>query len=364
VVPSPIPPFAALSPAILRPALRFIVGFLLTLWTARLLAEPPSPGPLPKILFDTDMETDCDDAGALGILHVLADQHECEILATVASVRDLNSVATIDAINTYYHRPRLPLGMVKGPGVIEKSKYAAFIAKGFPNRVKSADDIPEAAVVYRDILEKAPDHSVTIVTVGYLTNLRNLLNLSGNDEHPGGRSLIQAKVAKWVCLGGNFRGHPALDDLKLGNVNFQRDAASALDVIQHWPPSVPVVFVGREIGSVPSGLQVGTCLATTPENNPVRMAYFYYFSGALKDRHVADLVTVLYAVRGLRDYWDIHSGGSMDLQPDMTFTWKSQPDRHQSYLLKKLHEGKPNDHEIEAVLAELLTRPPTTHVTD
>jgi hypothetical protein len=102
------------------------------------------------------------------------------------------------------------------------------------------------------------------------------------------------------------------------------------------------------------------CLAKTPENNPVRMAYYYYLGGQ-KNRHAADLVTTLYAVRGLRDYWDIHSGGSMDLHPDMTFDWKSEPDRHQSYLLKKQQDGKPNDHYIESVLEELLTQAPEFH---
>jgi len=330
------------------------IGVVLLALVSGSAAEPPAAAPV-KIFFDTDMETDCDDAGALAVLHALADKGECEILATVVSVRDHNSVATVDAINTYYRRPRLPLGMVQGPGVLAKSSYAGRIAREFPNRVRSPDDIPDATIIYRDVLEKAPAHSVTIVTVGYLTNLASLLNLSANNEHPSGLELIRSKVAKWVCMGGNFIGTPARDDLKLGNVNFQRDAPSALDVVQHWPG--PVVFVGREIGSVPSGLLVGESLGRTPRENPVRMAYYYYFD-AQKSRHAADLVTVLYAVRGLRDYWNIHSGGFMDLQPDMTFEWKAEPNRHQSYLLKKLRDGKANDHYIESVLDELLTKPP------
>lgn len=225
-----------------------------------------------KIFFDTDMETDCDDAGALAVLHALADRGECEILATVVSVRDPNSAATVDAINIYYSRPKLPLGMVKGAGVLEKSKYVRHIAADFPNRVKSAEDVPDAATTYREVLEKQPDHSVTIVTVGYLTNLKTVLELPATDGHPSGLDLIQAKVAKWVCMGGNFIGNPPKDDLKLGNVNFQRDAASAIYVIQNWPTSVPLVFVGREIGSVPSGLNAGASLSQTPPENPVRMA--------------------------------------------------------------------------------------------
>jgi hypothetical protein len=158
-------------------------------------------------------------------------------------------------------------------------------------------------------------------------------------------------------MGGNFVGRPAKDDLKLGNVNFQRDAASAMSVVQHWP--TPVVFVGREIGSVPSGLAVGECLNRTPRENPVRRAYEHYAGGELKNRHVADLVTVLYAVRGLRDYWEIETGGFMELHEDMTFDWRPGGERNQAYLLKNMGAiGKPNERYIESVLEGLLIQPP------
>jgi hypothetical protein len=236
--------------------------------------------------------------------------------------------------------------------VLEKSSYASRIAAEFPHRVKSGDDVPDASLVYRDVLEKQPDQSVTIVTVGYLTNLKSLLQLPASDGHSSGLELINAKVGKWVCMGGNFVGQPPKDDLKLGNVNFQRDAASALYVIHHWP--APLVFVGREIGSVPSGLTLGESLAKTPPDNPVRRAYEHYFGGRLKNRHVADLVTVLYAVRGLRDYWDVETRGNMELHSDMTFEWKPDRDGRQAFLLKKKSGGQPNDRYIERVLDELL----------
>jgi hypothetical protein len=90
----------------------------------------------------------------------------------------------------------------------------------------------------------------------------------------------------------------------------------------------------------------------------VRRAYEHYFDGQLKDRHVADLTAVLYAVRGKRDYWDIESRGYMALQPDMTFEWRPDADRNQAYLLKKQRDGEPNDRYIEQVLDELLIRTP------
>lgn len=323
-----------------------------------------------QIVFDTDMLTDCDDAGALGVLHALADRGECAILATVVSVPDSNSAATVDAINRYYGRPGLPIGMVKGQGAATllsptevprtsvKSRYVARIATEFPHRVKSAADVPDATLVYRDVLEKQPDASVVIVTVGYLTNLKNLLQLPAGDGHASGLELVRRKVRTWVCMGGNFIGHPPKDDLKLGNVNFQRDAASAHAVIHHWPTTM--VFAGREVCSVPSGLAIGAHLANTPPNNPVRRAYEHYFGGTAKNRHVADLATVLYAVRGARDYWDLSEPGRMDLHPDMTFEWKSAADGNQRHLLKKRRNGKPNDRYVESVLDELLVQTPRT----
>lgn len=339
----------SLSPPSIR--LRDGLIFAMLLFASAMICAAPV-----KVIFDTDMETDCDDAGAMAVLHTLADRGECEILATVTSVRDVNSIATVDAINRYRGRPDLLLGMVHGAGVLEKSNFAGSIAKEFPHRVKSAAEVDESVLVYRDVLEKQADHSVVIVTVGYLTNLKNLLQLPASDGHASGLDLIQSKVARWVCMGGNFIGKSPKDDLKLGNVNFPRDATSAHFVIHHWPGEI--VFAGREVCSVPSGLQIGKALATTPADNPVRRAYEHYFGGEAKNRHVADLATVLFAVRGLSDCWDISEPGHMELKEDMTFEWQSTPEGKQRYLLKKPN----NDRHVEAVLNDLLVTAANTQM--
>jgi hypothetical protein len=157
-------------------------------------------------------------------------------------------------------------------------------------------------------------------------------------------------------MGGNFIGRPAHDDLKRGNNNFTVDAKATYAAITHWP--TPIVFVGREVCSVPSGLKVGAALADTPAGNPVRIAYELYFGGKARDRHVADLATVLYAVRGLGNDWDAERPGRMNLQPDMTFTWVPDPAGRQAYLLKKTIDGKPNDRAIEQEIQTLLTTAP------
>ena len=312
---------------------------------------------VPRIVFDTDMDTDCDDAGAMAVLHALADRGECEILATVVSVTHPNAVPTVSAINQWYGRADLPLGAPKQHGKSHPSRYADEVAREFPQPIKSTADAPDAVLVYRDLLEKQPDQSVTIVTVGYLTNLRNLLELPASEGHASGRELIRKKVRLHVCMGGNFIGSPPKDDLKLGNVNFTRDAESALKVIREWP--TPIIFAGREVCSVPSGLAIGRSLANTPANNPVRRAYEHYFGGTAKDRHVADLATVLQAVRGPADCWDLSAPGVMDLRPDMTFEWRPDAAGTQRHLLKKRDAaGQPNDRHVESVLDALLVQAP------
>ena len=85
-----------------------------------------------KIIFDTDIHTDCDDAGAMAVLHALADRGECEILAMMCSTKDPFSAPVIDVINTYYGRPDIPIGIPKREGVLRKSKYTRGVATEFP----------------------------------------------------------------------------------------------------------------------------------------------------------------------------------------------------------------------------------------
>lgn len=310
-----------------------------------------------KIIFDTDMDSDCDDVGALAVLHALADLGEAEILATVVSSKNPWSPPCVDAINTYYGRPDLPIGAPKRKGAAKPSKYAQPLARSFRQDLGAGDGAPDAREVYRDVLSRQPDGSVVIVTVGYLTNIADLLKLPADGDKPSGEQLVKRKVKRWVCMGGNFVGKPATDDLKLGNNNFTYDKEAAHYAVRHWPGEL--VFVGREVGSVPSGLEAGARLRETPESNPVRMGYQHWFGGEPRDRHVADPTTVLFAVRGLRDYWDAHTTGHMDLRPDMTFRWsEAGGGRRQSYLLKKQVGGQPNDREIERVIEDLMVQLP------
>jgi len=294
------------------------------------------------------MNTDCDDVAALAILHKLADLGEARILATAASSKNEESALCISALNAWFGRPGLPVGVPKGLGTSEPSKYAMQIAARYPHRLLSADQAPDAARLYRDVLLGEPDSSVVLVTVGYLTNVAALLRLPAEGELPSGLEIASQKIRLWVCMGGNFVGDPPKDDLKLGNVNFTRDAPSALYSIRNWPSKV--IFVGREIGSVPSGLKMGARFDRLPGNHPVRVAYELYFGGKTQNRHVADPVTVLYAVRGLGERWTLVKDGAMELQSNMTFTWRLDFDLRQGYLRKRWGMDSLIERELEGLI--------------
>ena len=231
--------------------------------------EPPSAlaslgGYVPRVIFDTDMITDFDDVGALACLHALADAGECEILATVSSTRGNASVGAIEVINHYYGRSDLPVGAPKGMGVMgahpgaktkvdpaaplgEKKggdgghyKYRKMLAD-YPGwyRYADADAAPDANEVYRRVLAAQPDGSVTICSVGFLTNLRRLLETKPDDiSLLDGKELVAKKVKLWVAMACKYP--------KGKEYNSKWDAASSRIVLENWP--TPAVFSAFDYG--------------------------------------------------------------------------------------------------------------------
>ena len=158
-----------------------------------------------KVIFDTDMESDVDDVGALAMLHGFADRGDAEILATISSSLNPWSAPTIDVINTYFGRPDIPIGNVKTLGVYRNSKYAKTISEKYPQDIGLGENAPNANLIYRKVLSEQADNRVVIVTVGYLTNLSKLLKTEADKYSPlSGMELAAKKVKHLVCMGGRY----------------------------------------------------------------------------------------------------------------------------------------------------------------
>jgi len=260
-----------------------------------------------KIIFETDMCLDVDDVGALAILHALANNGEAEILAVCFNEEHENGVGAIDAINTWYGRGDIPIGVYKGNLVNDwssNSSYLSYLDNNFPNDIdkESADS---AVTVYRKILSQQPDSSVTIVSVGFTNNLNDLLLAEPE--------LIEKKVVELVQMAGvnndgfNFVMH------NLSNVS--------KNVLENWP--TPIV-ISQEGGDI----YTGDNLSTAPIENPVRWAFYKWFNDSFEGRSSWDEMAVLYGVRGLSSYfYNITTGsGSLD-----GYIWQMEPG-FRSYL--------------------------------
>jgi uncharacterized protein (TIGR02145 family) len=307
------------------------------------------PGNPVRLILDTDMMTDCDDVAALGILHKLADFDEAEILAVMVSSKYPVSASVVDVVNTYYGRPDIPLGAPKkGTGFYTPvSVFLDSLALEFPHRLKSNDHAPDAVTLYREILASQPDSSVVIVTIGYSSNIDQLLKSRPDGiSDLCGSDLVEKKIKVWINMGGNFPVDMAID-----NVNFTRDCRAAWYAINNWPGRI--VFAGREIGH---SIHTGDRIRDTPVNNPVRRSYELHRGRAGRqnwDHHTADLSAVLLAVRGLSDYWDIEDNGYIDLQEDCSFIWRKKPGGRHAYIIKKMDRT-----ELGNIMEELMTAPP------
>ena len=283
-----------------------------------------------NVIFDTDIQGDVDDVGAVAVLHALAARGEARILAMGVSAKHPDCVPCLSALNNYFKRPEIPVGVVKGPAFLRDSKYATQLANEFPKTLASADDAPDAARLYRDVLLKQPDHSVVMISVGQLTNFRNLLKLPADQESPlDGLGVVQQKVRSWVCMGGKIpRGREA---------NLVHDGEAAQYAIENWP--TPIIFSGFEIGVK---VDTGAGLKSLPKNSPVRRGYELY--NGLKDRHSWDQTAVLYAVRGLggglNEMWNLHQTGYCHVFPNGDNEWREQPDKQHAYLVEKLPPAK------------------------
>ena len=318
-----------------------LIGLFL-LASSSLYADEPV-----RLIFDTDIMGDVDDVGTVAVLHALADEGEVEILAMGVSGKNPWCPLCLDALNVYFQRPEIPIGVVKGPGFDKRSKYADGIATEFPHNLQSAEDAPNAALLYREVLANQPDKSVIFVSVGQITNVRNLL-ITEPDEHSdlNGVELVDQKVKVWICMGGKIpEGSEA---------NLIRDGEASAFAIGNWP--TPIIFSGWEIGQV---IMTGAGLKVLPKSSPVRRSYELY--NGLSDRQSWDQTAVLYAVRGLDggldDFWDLETEGYLHVNQDGSNEWRRSPDKDHAYLVEKMPPQ-----EIAAYIEELMFWEPLIRV--
>ena len=317
-----------------------------------------------KVIFDTDMYTDFDDVGALACLHALADSGECEILATVANTRNCMSVAACEIINAYYGRPDIPVGCAKELGKTGAEqghvKTYASIVKKYSKWVghRNSDDAPDANTVYRKVLSEQPDKSVVICSVGFITNMRRLLETQPDDISPlDGAALVKKKVKCWVAMACRYPEGK--------EYNSMTDAESSRIAFEKWP--TPVVFTDFEYGR--DCFSGRALVESNRKNDPIADVYagrlpsieeiqrdsakFLRWCESLSGHASWDQTAVLIAVRGTEPYFNVTRGRYRMVGKDGANEWVPDENGPHLRVTEKVSKAK-----IGQIIDELMLRPP------
>jgi pyrimidine-specific ribonucleoside hydrolase len=284
---------------------------------------------LVKIIFDTDLGPDYDDVGALAVLHAMADSGKAEILGTIASNKHELVAPSIEVINRYFGRADLPIGAPKTAGVsmTASQHWPDSLVALYPHNIQSTDEVPDAVGIYRKILSSQPDSSVTIITVGFLTNLANLLKSVPDQISPlTGEELVIKKVKVLVSMAGTF---PEGKEF-----NVFKDSISSEYVFNIWPGKI--IFTGFEIGSkIFTGLRLVNSDIT---NSPVKDVFRIAMALSEEDKNGRmswDETAVLIGVYGADRFFDTIRGRII-VNPDGSNRWEDDPKGKQEYVVWKM----------------------------
>ncbi|NBU39916.1 MAG: nucleoside hydrolase [Planctomycetia bacterium] len=282
---------------------------------------------VPRVIFDTDITGDCDDVLALAMCHTLADRNACELLAVTVSKDNPLTGPFVDAVNTFYGRPDLPVGVTRDPDAQARaSRYLGIVESGvYPHDLRSNDTADEAVSLLRRTLAAQPDGGVTIVSVGTATNLAGLLRSPGDALSPlAGPDLVRRKVALLAIMAGSFAdppdGRPHLEANVINHVAAMRFVADT------WPDEVPIRWSGYEIGiALPyPRVSIAHDYASVPRHI-VREAYLAH-SGPDHDRPCWDQSSVLDAVFPHRGYFGLSQPGRVAFDADGRTRFTIDPD--------------------------------------
>ncbi|HXN46949.1 MAG TPA: nucleoside hydrolase [Bryobacteraceae bacterium] len=299
-----------------------------------------------RILFDTDMGNDVDDAIALATLHAFETRGEARILAVTITKDNRWAAPYVDLLNTFYGRPGIPLGMVRNGVTPEDGNYLAVVAgkrrRGgallYPRKVTPEIAVPDAQTVLRQALAEQPDASVVIVQVGFSTNLARLL------DSPADAGLVKRKVRLLVMMAGRF------SDGEL-EYNIEKDIPAAQKLFARWP--TPIVVSPFELGAQTTypAVRVDRDFRYVPDH-PLADAYRAYQKMPY-DEPLWDPTAALYAVRPDAGYFTLGPEGRVSVNEKGVTTFSAGGGQHR--ILSANAEQRARI--VEAVAA-LASQPP------
>jgi inosine-uridine nucleoside N-ribohydrolase len=296
--------------------IKIFLAFLLTL----AIALPASAATPLAVIFDTDMGNDVDDALALAMLHAFASREEVKVLAVTVSKDNPWAAEYVRLVNEYYGRGTIPVGIVHDGKTREDGLYVRQVCELHGRHPGNTED---AVLLLRKTLAGEQDGAVTLIQVGFSTNLARLIE-SAPDQFSdlSGMELVKRKVRLLTVMAGNFADPKP-------EYNVMTDIPAASKLFASWPTDI--YFSGFEIGEAIL-FPASSIEHDFPAGNPVAEAYRAYAKMPY-DRPSWDLTTVLYDLRPDRGYFDISPPGDVLVSPDGATKFQSAA-QGKRYFLK------------------------------
>lgn len=289
-----------------------------------------------KIIFDTDMGNDIDDAMALAVAHSLQSRGELEILAVTTTKDNPYAAKMVDVLNTFYGRGDIPIGVVKNGVAPEIGKFNQQVVEMktpdgkpvFTRTHQSDSEFPEAVSLIRKVLAAQKDQSVVLVQIGFFTNLQRLLETTGDEFSPlSGKELVVKKVKYASIMAGAF----SEERKEHREYNVVTDLPAARKMIEEWPTEI--IFSGWEVGRA-----IDHSLSSINEDfsyvsyHPVKEGYRFY-RGLDQKQSTYDLNSVFYAARPNRGYYSLSEPGTVRFDEKGRTTFKVEPNGKHRYQI-------------------------------
>jgi inosine-uridine nucleoside N-ribohydrolase len=319
-----------------------------------------SPAAPVKLIFDTDMGNDVDDAMALCMIHSLQKRGAVELLAVTVTKDHPQAAAFVDAVNTFYGYPDVPIGVVRNGATPEPGKFNKLAAEKnpdgslrYPHDLKSGADAPEAVGLIRRLLTAQPDGSVALVQVGFFTNFARLLDSTPDASSPlNGRDLIAKKVKVFSIMAGAFQ--TVNWNTRHLEYNVVKDVPAAQALAKRWPS--PVIWSGFEIGVAAAYPHVSIERDFEyVKHHPLKEAYYLY-NPPPHDRPTWDPTALLYAVYPDRGYFDLSPPGNVTVE-DNGATWY-RPGKDGKGLHRFLVMSPAQTAQVREAIVQLCVEPP------
>ena len=278
-----------------------LAAALLVCGTATSCGEGPAHGrpeaPI-RLIVETDMGNDIDDALAFDLIYKAMDDGRIDLLAIGNHKESATATDYIDLLNTWYGYPDIPLARSTTPVRNEEAPdYTAAVcamtdSTGAPAfaRSKTPQQIEQPVVLYRRILAAQPDHSVTVLSLGFATELAKLLDSPADSLSPlPGRELVARKVKQLSIMAGSY------GEKQRAEYNVVNDIPAMRKLFAEWEtPIVQNPFeLGKQIMYPGSVIENGFGWTAL---HPVVEGYRHYLQMPY-DRATWDLLSVVWLLR-------------------------------------------------------------------